>query len=261
MNITETAYAIFEKCGVTPPPGASTSAIAEAEQRLGVDLPSEVREFYAFANGMTLNYENFEIVPVEALQIYDLPIFSTYGLAVFTAYQNAHAIACRDPMKGKVIFTPHDDSNRLHSPNLQVFLEAILGVVGAVSVDELCSEDLPPLYQEDHSDRSADEEEAASFLLEQVKRLQSIDEKEWTFFLAVEFVSPRQWETIVPYLESDNFYLSEAAAETLGKMKIADALPFLRKLADKPTTQQWVSQDVQAARDAVDQIVAARRGT
>lgn len=111
--------------GFRPRAGATPAAIARTEVALGVRLPGEVADLWAFSDGMAGN--GVELLSPAAVEQYAGVFLGGFGYVPLTDCNdsNPYAVCCENPLRGVVAHVFHDDEPQLVCRGLGRFLEFV----------------------------------------------------------------------------------------------------------------------------------------
>ncbi len=225
-----------------------SAQLDQTERQLDIVLPPLLREFYSQTDGLTVHDYSLELTDLTsstafATAISSMPLSQTLGLFPFTESNdsNPFCVCCRPPLFGRIIHLRHDDVPQIAFRDLDDFASAVLTLA---STDDWMIDDLVFGYNDDHSDRTSDDDASADRLL-----AANCDDEDNAVLLAMSLLSHRRIGSIVDFLSHQSMWVREEAARQLGLIN--------DPIAIEPLEQRAVlgsDQDNSAARRAVDRI-------
>jgi cell wall assembly regulator SMI1 len=214
-----------QRLGLSPRPGATEAEVGTFEAATGLALPEEVRAIYRTSNGLDVDPAGFEILSLEGA----LPMARALGASPAAAGHfgyfpltesndsNPFCVACRPPLRGRVVHVMHDDDAELRYRDAGSFLDAVLArVAGTPAADERrrVIDSLPGGYR-DSGERSPEEVATGRELLRTARAIDPDDgEHANAMRFGMTLLSAEQVDEVAKLLY-EGHYVREAAVARL----------------------------------------------
>jgi SMI1 / KNR4 family (SUKH-1) len=266
----------FHAVGAAPNPGATAAELDAFEVRTGLSLPPQLRAFYGYTNGLTiddggLRYGSVrpaawmkilpltEVIPyVEGMRQYDIPQVWGYFPLTDCNDSNPYCVCCNGPLRNRVVHVFHDDVAELNFWNLGRFLDAVAAAVVSKGEDHPELDRLPGDYTSDREDRTEDEVRTGLELLRLADGLTDVELHDALRF-AIDLLSEAEVDVVARLLETGDEYTAREAAARLRTMKSPRAADALRQY--RRETARFVADCVAALGAAGLDVTEVRQDT
>jgi hypothetical protein len=217
-----TADELRSRLGVKTNPGAAEGAILQFERASGLNLPTDLRELLAVANGAVHPKLHFSLSSLDSFSEWDQmgadsSLWRRFGFVPVADFNdsNPYLTCCRGPLAKFVVHFDHDGFTNVAFRSLHEFLSALESAIpeGRAAIDG-------PLSDFERPERTERDIQIGRELLAMADTFDDED-RVWVCRFGMTLLA--DLEEIAPWLDDRNEYVRHDVADRLGQFSSPQA--------------------------------------